>query len=93
VKILEQLKELSKQRYVSAYSLAIFYLRFGDKEEALRWLEKVIKIEPALTLPLSKLTPFSTHCDGGPRFEALVEKIVSAWCKVTRVNQRASLRT
>ncbi len=40
VKILEQLKELSKQRYVSAYSLAIVYLGLGDKEEALRWLEK-----------------------------------------------------
>jgi Flp pilus assembly protein TadD len=36
LKILDQLKELSKQRYVSAYNFAIVYLGLGDKEEALR---------------------------------------------------------
>ena len=40
IKILDQMKELSKERYVSAYSFALVYLGLGDKEEALRWLEK-----------------------------------------------------
>src|SRR5207244_11577608 len=35
LKILEQLKELSKQRYVAAYSFALVYIGLGDKEEAL----------------------------------------------------------
>src|SRR6266536_2749504 len=39
-KILDQLKELSKQRYVAAYSFALVYLGLGDKEQALRWLEQ-----------------------------------------------------
>src|SRR5436190_503109 len=39
-KILNQLKELSKERYVSAYSFALVYLGLGNKEEALHWLEK-----------------------------------------------------
>ncbi len=34
------MKELSKQRYVSAYGFALVYLGLGDKEEALRWLEQ-----------------------------------------------------
>jgi tetratricopeptide (TPR) repeat protein len=40
LKILDQLKELSTQRYVSALSFAIVNLALGDKQEALRWLEQ-----------------------------------------------------
>src|SRR5438876_11342393 len=40
LKILEQLKEVSRQRYVSMYSFAIVYLALGDKQEELRWLEQ-----------------------------------------------------
>src|SRR5262249_52215363 len=36
----EQLETLSKQRYVSAYCFALVYLGLGDKDEALRRLEK-----------------------------------------------------
>ena len=39
-KILNQLKEISKERYVSAYSFALVSLGLGNKEETLRWLEK-----------------------------------------------------
>ncbi len=42
VKILEQLKEVSRQRYVSMFSFAIVYLALGDKEEALRWLGTIV---------------------------------------------------
>jgi tetratricopeptide (TPR) repeat protein len=35
-KILDRLKELSKDRYVSAYSFALIYLGLGDKERAIR---------------------------------------------------------
>src|SRR5260370_22066655 len=38
LKILDQLMEVSRQRYVSLYSFAIIYLALGDKQEALRWL-------------------------------------------------------
>ena len=40
LKILDQLKEVSRQRYVSASSFAIVYLALDDKQEALRWLEQ-----------------------------------------------------
>src|SRR5262249_25428408 len=40
LKILDQLKELSSQRYVNAYGFSLVYLGLGDKEEALRWLEQ-----------------------------------------------------
>jgi len=78
-KILKQLQEISKQRYVAAYSFALTYLGLGDKEEALRWLEQAyqdragndigwIRVDPLLLDPLRS----------DPRFEALAEKIVPA---------------
>jgi TolB-like protein/Tfp pilus assembly protein PilF len=81
VKILEQLKELSKQRYVSAYSLAIVYLGLGDKEEALRWLEKSYQDRAGYDIGTIKVDPFLDPLRGDPRFEALVEKIVPRGAK------------
>src|ERR1043166_6166070 len=40
LKILDQLKEVSRQRYVSASSFAIVNLGLDDKEQALGWLEQ-----------------------------------------------------
>jgi TolB-like protein/Tfp pilus assembly protein PilF len=75
VKILEQLQELSKQRYVSAYSLAIVYLGLGDKEEALRWLEKSYQDRAGTDIGSIKIDPFFDPLRGDPRFEALAQKV------------------
>jgi serine/threonine protein kinase/Tfp pilus assembly protein PilF len=40
-KLLEELKTLSKQQYVSPYMIAIGYVALGDREQAFQWLEKV----------------------------------------------------
>jgi TolB-like protein/predicted Zn-dependent protease len=39
-KIIDRLNEQSKHRYVSPYGVAKLYLGLGNKEQALRWLEK-----------------------------------------------------
>jgi TolB-like protein/Tfp pilus assembly protein PilF len=75
VKILKQLKELSKERYVSAYSLAIVYLGLGDKEEALRWLEKSYQDRAGYDIATIKVDPFLDPLRGDPRFEELVTKV------------------
>jgi TolB-like protein/Tfp pilus assembly protein PilF/class 3 adenylate cyclase len=76
VKILEQLKELSKQRYVTAYSFAIVYLGLGDKEGALRWLEKSYEDRAGYDIGQIKVDPLLDPLRGDPRFEALVQKVV-----------------
>ncbi len=73
-KILEQLKELSKQRYVSAYSFAIVYLGLGDKEEALRWLEESYQDRAGFDIANIKVDPILDPLRGDPRFEALAQK-------------------
>jgi TolB-like protein/Tfp pilus assembly protein PilF len=75
VKILEQLQELSKQRYVSAYGLAIVYLGLGDKEETLRWLQKSYQDRAGADIARIKVGRFLDPLRGDPRFEALVTKV------------------
>ena len=77
-KLLNQLKELSTQRYVAAYSFAIAYLGLGDKEEALRWLAKSYQDRAGADRRYIRVDPFLDPLRGDPRFEALAEKIVPA---------------
>jgi tetratricopeptide (TPR) repeat protein len=76
LKILDQLKELSKQRYVAAYSFALIYLGLGDKEEALHWLEKSYEDRAGSDIGYIRIDPLLDPLRGDPRFEALAEKIV-----------------
>ena len=78
MKIRDQLEALSKQRYVSAYCFALVYLGLGDKEAALRWLEKAYQDRAGDSVRFIKVDPLLDALHGDPRFEALVEKIVPA---------------
>jgi TolB-like protein/Tfp pilus assembly protein PilF len=77
-KILDHLKKLSKERYVSAYSFALVYLGLGDKEEALRWLEQSYQHRAGSDIGFIRVDPLLDPLRGDPRFEALAEKVVPA---------------
>ncbi len=77
-KILDQLKKLSQERYVSAYSFALVYLGLGDKEEALRRLEKSYQDRAGSDIGFIRVDPLLDPLRGDPRFEALAERIVPA---------------
>jgi TolB-like protein/Tfp pilus assembly protein PilF len=73
-KVLDRLTTLSEQRYVPAYPLAVIHLALGDKDEALRLLEKsYLDGAPDLANVMRerRLDPLR----GDPRFEALVNKV------------------
>ncbi len=74
-KILDRLKELSKDRYVSAYSFALIYLGLGDKEEALGWLEKSYQDRAGSDIGYIRIDPLLDPLRGEPRFEELVTKV------------------
>jgi TolB-like protein/Tfp pilus assembly protein PilF len=78
LKILDQLKELSKQRYVAAYTFALVYLGLGDKEQALRWLEQGYQDRAGADIGWIRVDHLLDSLHGDPRFEALAEKIVPA---------------
>ena len=77
-KILEELKKLSKERYVSDYSFALVYIGLGDKEEALRWLEQSYQDRAGSDVGWIRVDPLLDPLRNEPRFEALAEKIVPA---------------
>jgi TolB-like protein/Flp pilus assembly protein TadD len=81
LKILDQLKDLSKQRYVSAYSFAIVYLGLRDKEETLRWLQQSYEDRAGNDIVWIRVDPLLDSLRGDPRFEALAEKIVPRGAK------------
>jgi tetratricopeptide (TPR) repeat protein len=78
LKLLDQLKEISSQRYVSVYTFAIVYLALGDKEEALRWLERCYQDRAGADIGWIRVDSLLDPLRGDPRFEALAEKIVPA---------------
>jgi TolB-like protein/Flp pilus assembly protein TadD len=78
LKILDQLKELSKQHYVSAYSFAVLYVGLGDKEEALRWLEQSYQDRAGNDIGWIRVDSLLNSLHDDPRFEAIAEKIVPA---------------
>jgi TolB-like protein/Flp pilus assembly protein TadD len=78
LKILEQLKDLPKQRYVSAYSFTLVYLGLGDKQEAVRWLEQCYQNRAGADIGWIRVDPLLDPLRGDPRLEAIAEKIVPA---------------
>jgi hypothetical protein len=79
-KILTDLTNQSKQRYVPVYPLAVVHLALGNKDEALRLLEKSYDdLEPFDTGVFGsiKIDRRLDALRGDPRFDALVRKIMS----------------
>jgi TolB-like protein/Tfp pilus assembly protein PilF len=76
LKILDQLKELSRQRYVNAYSFVIVYVGLGDREEALRWVEQSYEDRAGSDLGWIRVDSLVDPLRDDARFEAIAQKIV-----------------
>ncbi len=76
VRMLAELEELSRYRYVSAWSRALLNLSLNNREEAIRWLEQGVANHDGGLIPSIKVHPLLDPLRGDPRFEALVQKVV-----------------
>jgi TolB-like protein len=72
--ILEQLRELSKQRYVTPYGVGRIYAALGKKEEAFHWLETAYQ-QRAEWMVLLKVDPCLDDLRADPRFEHLLTRM------------------
>lgn len=75
-KTLNEMIEVAKSRYVQAYAFSLVYAALGQKDEALRWLEKSYEDRAGADLAFIRVDPFLAPLRGEPRFEALADKIV-----------------
>ena len=73
-KILDELREMSKQRYVSPYLIAIVYVGLGDKDQAFAWLEKAYQDRSAFLIWL-KVEPLFDNLRSDPRFQDLLRRV------------------
>jgi TolB-like protein/Flp pilus assembly protein TadD len=73
-KALDELKELSKRRYVSPYAMALLYIGLDEKDQALKWLGKAHE-ERISSLDTLKVNPmFDTLCSD-PTFADLLRRM------------------
>jgi len=74
IMILDELKELSKERYVSSYETAAIYVALGDNEQEFKLLERAYK-EHCFHLVYLKVWPQFSIVRADPRVQDLVQRI------------------
>src|SRR5215471_14495925 len=79
-RVLSRLSELSKQKYISPYDLAVVCAALGDKDHAFTWLEEAYEQRvPRLT----EITdPAFKTLRRDPRFRVLADRIGLPWLPV-----------
>jgi TolB-like protein len=75
-RILVQLNQEAKTRYVSPYGVGLMYLGLGDKKRAMDELERAYRENDGGDVYNIRIDPMLDDLRGDPRFEALAEKII-----------------
>ena len=74
MKLVAQMHELAKQRYVPAYGFGLAYAALGDKDQAFQWLERSLQ-DRAWEIPYLKVDPAMDSLRSDPRFDDLVKRV------------------
>jgi tetratricopeptide (TPR) repeat protein len=75
LKVLTQLQEISKSRYVSTYSFAALYAGLREKDQAFKWLEKSYQDRSFGDIGYIKVDPLLDNLRSDPRFTELVRRM------------------
>ena len=73
-KVLRQLEEAAKRRYVSPYEFAVIYAGLGDHSQAFQWLERSYQ-DHSPDMTNLKLDPLLDPLRSDPRFANLVRRV------------------
>jgi serine/threonine protein kinase/tetratricopeptide (TPR) repeat protein len=73
LRALDELRVLSKRRYVSSASFALIYVGLGEKDQAFTWLEKAY--EERFRLPMLKIDPIWAPVRTDPRYADLLRRM------------------
>ncbi|MDQ6652311.1 MAG: protein kinase [Acidobacteriota bacterium] len=73
-KALDELREMSKSRYVSPYLIAVVYAGLGDKDQAFAWLEQAYQ-DRSFFLIWLKVEPRFDSLRDDPRFQDLLRRV------------------
>lgn len=73
-RVIEELKELSRQKFDSTYQIAVIYAGLGDKDQAFAYLEKAYEIRSSSMVKLN-VDPMLDSLRSDPRFADLVRRV------------------
>ena len=73
-KVIDELKERSRQGYIAPFNLAMIYAGLGVKEETLEWLEKAFD-DRSMWLIFLNAYPIFDDLRPDPRFQDLVRRM------------------
>jgi tetratricopeptide (TPR) repeat protein len=74
LKTLDQLRDISSRRYISAYSFAVIYTGLGETDQVFQWLERAYQ-ERRIGLSHLTVEPYFTSLRSDPRFADLVRRV------------------
>ena len=74
LKVVAQMHELARQRYVPAYGFAVAYAALGEKDQALQWLEQSLQ-DRAWEITYLKVDPQMEILHSDPRYIDLVKRV------------------
>jgi len=72
--VLAQLKEMSKERYVSPHCIAMIYAGLGDKDQAFEWLNKAFEVRSE-HLTWLKVDTRMNPLRSDPRFAEMMRRV------------------
>jgi len=72
--VLNDLKQISKQKDIDPVSLVIVYIGLGEKDQAFTWLEKEVEVR-SIGLTSVKVHPVYDSLRSDPRFAALIRRV------------------
>jgi len=70
---LDRLLDLTRERYVPSYDIAVAYKMIGDEESALHWLDKAV--QERSTMSMIAVDPAMASMRTNPRFKAILKRI------------------
>ena len=73
-KILEQLKNFSRQKYVSSFSIARIYMGLKDQKNTYIWLKKAVS-EKSIALAFLKIDPNFNKLHSSPEFKEILNQL------------------
>jgi tetratricopeptide (TPR) repeat protein len=74
LRIVSNLRQLSKQRYVSPFGIAMIYTALGDSDQTFAWLEKAHE-DRSVGLIALKVDPWVDPLRSNPRFQNLFRRM------------------
>ena len=74
-KVLDHMRELSTQRYIGPYNLAVIYAGLGERDEAFEWLRRAYDARPYFLVEYLNTSSGVNTLHDDPRFSALRNRV------------------